>query len=85
VYEHNTHVCFKPSETYYVVTSLDYVNKKRQQKKVETLTEAFILADKYYDERKDEILSTVRGLEESDLWRQMEAEDAAEAERMNID
>jgi len=85
VYEHNIHVCHRPNETYYTVTSVDYMTEEKRQKKVETLTEAFILADKYYDEKKEEILTAVRGLEESDLWMQMEAEDAAEAARMNID
>ncbi len=79
VHEYNIHVCYKPPIQYYTVTVLDYVETKREQRKVETLTEAFHIADKYYEKQRDVILSTVRGLEEADLWNQMEAEDYAEA------
>ena len=87
VYEYNIHRCYEPiqNQRYYVVTSLDYMAQTREQKKAKTITEAFLLADTYYDAARDEILESAEELTESDLWMQMEEEDAAEAARMNID
>lgn len=85
VYEYNIHRCYEPIKNlrYYVVTYLDFRAQEREQKKAKTITEAFLLADTYYDAARDEILETLSGVTETDLWNEMEAEDLAEAKRID--